>query len=162
MADDARPPYLSWMNDPVIMRFMETRFTSHTAEDLARFITDCNDDPAILLLGLYRRADGTHIGNIKLGPIHHHHRRGDIGIVIGDRTAWGQGYAREAIRSLADHALGPRGLHKVTAGCYAANMGSARAFLAAGFTHEATRTAQLWCESRWQDELLFGRIAADA
>jgi RimJ/RimL family protein N-acetyltransferase len=111
------------------------------------------------MFGMFRRNDGRHIGNIKIGPLETRHGRGDIGLLIGDRGSWGKGYAREAIAAMADYALGPLGLHKVTAGCYAGNEGSRRAFLAAGFVQEGTRRAQLWDGERWDDEYLFARFA---
>jgi ribosomal-protein-alanine N-acetyltransferase len=159
---DADGPYLAWMNDAEVMRYVESRFVAHDFAALAHFIAACNADPATHLFGIYRRDDGRHVGNIKLGPVSTHHQRGDIGIVIGDRRAWGLGIAREAIATVATYAFAHLGLHKLTAGCYAGNVGSTRAFLAAGFVHEATRRAQLRAEGGWQDELLFARFASDA
>jgi ribosomal-protein-alanine N-acetyltransferase len=155
----AAGPYLQWMNDPEVVRWLEVRGKSFTTADLADFIESQNANPLVHMFGMFRRNDGRHIGNIKIGPLETRHGRGDIGLLIGDRGSWGKGYAREAIAAMADYALGPLGLHKVTAGCYAGNEGSRRAFLAAGFVQEGTRRAQLWDGERWDDEYLFARFA---
>ncbi len=156
----AAGPYLQWMNDAEVVRWLEVRGKSFTTADLADFIESQNANPLVQMFGMFRRNDGGHIGNIKIGPLETKHGRGDIGLLIGDRGSWGKGYAREAIAAMADYALGPLGLHKVTAGSYAGNEGSRRAFLAAGFVQEGTRRAQLWDGERWDDEYLFARFAA--
>lgn len=138
---DAAPPYLDWMRDPEILRYLEVRHAPpRTEADLATFITTCNDMPTALLLGICLRNGGRHIGNIKLGSIDPHHRRADLGFLIGDRSVWGRGYAAEAIRAVAEFALLRLGLNKVLSGCYAGNAGSAGALRKAGFRREAVLT----------------------
>ena len=160
-AEQAGEPYLSWMNGAGIMQFLESRFHSYTEADLADFIATTNTDPANLMLGMFLKSDGRHVGNIKIGPIDPHHARGDIGLLIGDRAQWGKGLARESIDALASHALGELGLHKVTAGCYGANLGAQKAFLAAGFTEEGRRPSHFRYEDGWQDHVLLCRFADD-
>ncbi|MBO6782202.1 MAG: GNAT family N-acetyltransferase [Alphaproteobacteria bacterium] len=155
----ASGPYLAWMNDPELMQFLESRFRNHTADDLAAFIESTNADPNQLLLGMFAKDDDSHVGNIKIGPIDRHHARGDIGLLIGDRSRWGSGLAREAIDALSRHALEDLGLHKVTAGCYGANIGARKAFLAAGFTEEGRRPEHFRHRDGWQDHVLLCRFA---
>lgn len=158
-AEHAAGPYLDWMNDSGLMQFLESRFRSHSQADLAAFIEATNADADTLMLGMFLRTDGTHVGNIKIGPIDRHHLRGDIGLLIGDRNQWGRGLARESIDAIATHALGPLGLHKVTAGCYGANIGAQKAFLAAGFVEEGRRPRHFRYQDSWQDHVLFCRFA---
>lgn len=157
----ASGPYLSWMNDEEITRYLESRFRKYSEDDLAAFIDQANSDPDVVLCGMFRRADGQHIGNIKLGPINHHHRRSDMGLIVGNKSCWGQGYGREAILAVTFHAFSALRLHKLTAGCYAANVGSVRAFLAAGFVQEGVRHSHYRCGATWHDGLLFGRVNPD-
>jgi RimJ/RimL family protein N-acetyltransferase len=100
-----------------------------------------------------------HVGNIKLGTINTCHRRADIGIILGIESLWGKGYACEAIEALASYAFGSLRLHKLTAGCYASNTGSLRAFLKAGFVQEGLQKEQCFLENQWEDVALLGMIA---
>jgi ribosomal-protein-alanine N-acetyltransferase len=152
--------YLRWMNDPEVMRWLEARGRAYAADDLRDFIQAQNANPLVHLFGMFLNEDGRHIGNIKIGPVDAKHRRGDIGLLIGDRPSWGKGFAREAIAAIAEYGLGPLRLHKMTAGCYAGNEGSRRAFLAAGFVQEAVRRSHFWTGEAWDDEYLFARMAA--
>jgi len=137
--EHASDPYLAWMNNQVVTQYTESHGRQFAASDLAAFIDGCNADPGVLLLGMFDRSDGKHVGNIKLGPIERRHSRGDIGLIVGDKSKWGRGYAREAIAALTDYAFSVLDIAKVTAGCYASNVGSQRAFLAAGWEEEGRR-----------------------
>lgn len=156
---DASDAYLAWMNDAQTNQYLESRFQKLERSDLARFIVSCNEAANSLLLAIMLHADGRHIGNIKLGPIDAHHLFADIGLLIGDRRDWGQGYAREAIAAVAEYAFDRLQLHKLTAGCYASNVDSRKAFEACGFSVEGVRRAQYRSGDRWEDAFLLGRLA---
>jgi len=141
--DDLNSTYLGWLNDPTVHRYLETRFLPQTMEALQRYWQEHRDDANSPWFAICLQADGRHIGNIKLGPIHWIHRRGDISLFIGDRSCWGQGYATEAIATLRDWAFAVHDLQKLTAGIYAGNPGSRRAFEKCGFILEGTLRAEV-------------------
>lgn len=148
-AADASDTYLAWMRDPEVNRFLESRFSvpEHT-QDLVGFIDSVNASPDSLLLGIFLREDERHIGNIKIGPLVMRHARSEIGYLIGDRTAWGKGYATEAIREISRFGMETLGLQKITAGIYETNRGSAKALLNAGFKLEATISSHFICDGK--------------
>ncbi len=157
--EDATPRYLSWLSDEDVVRHLEIRFSvPGTVNELARFIAATVDSDDTLMLGMFLRADGRHIGNIKLGPINLHHSTGDIGLLIGERGEWGKGHAHTAITLLADYAFNKLGVAKLTAGCYSENEGSRRAFLKAGFAEEGRRAAQYLLDGKRQACVLLGKV----
>jgi len=157
----AAGPYLAWMNDPAVMRYMESRFRSHSREDLENFIANANAAENTLLLGMFLKdGGGRHVGNIKI-EIDRPHRRAELGLMIGEPSAWGRGLGTEAINAITNHAFTVLGLHKVTAGCYADNVGSIRAFVKAGFTQEGVRPSHYRSGDAWVDMVLFGKINPD-
>lgn len=159
--EHAAGPYACWARDPETIRFLEVRHRPHDAAALAEYISRKNESPDNLLLGIFLKGENRHIGNIKLGPINPIHRRALIGLVIGEKQEWGKGYAAEAIRAVAEHAFQRLGLHRVEAGCYAANRSSLRAFEKAGFGIEA-RLAQYWrLDDGWDDQVWLARINAE-
>lgn len=157
-AADVNEAYLSWMTDVPTMQYMESRFFSHTIESLREYVTQMANDRNILFLAIKTAADGKHIGNIKVSSIDWQHRFGDVGIVVGDKAARGKGYASEAIRMLCDYSRDILRFHKLTAGCYAPNVASRKAFEKAGFEVEGVRASQYRFEGRWTDALMMGRI----
>ena len=151
--------YVSWLNDPEIGRFLETRFKTHSERDVSAFVAEIQNDPLSHLFGLFLHEDGRHIGNIKVGPINPIHRVADVSLLIGDTACWGRGYATEAIRALSGWAFRELVLSKLSASMYAENMGSARAFERAGYRREGVRRRHYLLEGRPSDILEYGLCA---
>lgn len=158
---DATERYVAWMNDAAVTRYMETRFATHTVESLREYVSMMRHKAGTLFLAIVVREGDRHIGNIKLGPIDQVHGLADVALMIGDRQAWGKGYATEAIAALSEHAFRTLGVRKLTAGCYAANVGSRRAFEKAGYHVEATRPAHYFCDGVYEDAVLMALFNGD-
>ncbi len=138
--DDVNSSYVSWLNNPVVNCYLESRFAIHTMESTRAFVEQCLIDPATLLFGIkYPELGYKHVGNIKISSIDQHHKRGEIGILIGETAVWGKGIASQSISTLIEIAQKELGLRKLTAGCYASNLGSQKSFLKAGFHIECER-----------------------
>jgi len=159
-AADATERYLGWIRDPTTTKYLESRLVEHSLGSLVDFIETCNQGDSDLLLGICL-ADGSHIGNIKLGPVNSYHRHAGIGLLIGEQDQWGMGYATEAIAGLTDHAFDDLGLEKLYAGCYASNVGSARAFATAGWTEEGRNKAHWRLNGGREDNIQLGITRLD-
>lgn len=61
-----------------------------------------------------------------------------LGIIIGRKDRWGQGYGREAVRALLGYAFERLGLEKVKLRTFSHNERARRAFRAAGFRETGT------------------------
>ena len=152
------PDYVGWLADPDVNRYLESRFGVHTQRSTRAFVQDCLDDPGTLFLGIRSKVLGLrHVGNIKLAPIDSRHGLAEVGILIGDRSAWGRGIASGAIAALARIAHDQLALRKLTAGCYASNIGSKKAFQRAGFEIEGERRNHCLLEGQPEALVLLAR-----
>lgn len=151
------PAYVQWLNDPVVNRFLESRFATHGIDDTRDFVAKQLADPGTLFLGVRSLELGRHVGNVKMSPINRTHGLGEIGIMIGDREAWGRGIGTDALNVIADIARDEIGLRKLTAGCYASNAGSVSAFRKAGFTIEGVRPRHFILDGKPEDFVLMAR-----
>ncbi len=160
---DVSMEYVNWLNDPQVNQYLECRFMTHTLEDVEKYVDQLAQDKNHFLFGIFNRSNEAHIGNIKLGLIDFHHHRGDIGIMIGERNYWGKGFATEAIQTMVKFGFDVLKLHKITAGAYANNLGSIRAFEKAGFRREGARRKHYFLESQNQfvDGVLMGILRTD-
>jgi RimJ/RimL family protein N-acetyltransferase len=157
--EDVTTSYLGWLNDPEINRYLEVRFSPpKLIEQLKEFVASTNATDDSLILGIFLRSDQWHIGNIKLGPIDRHHSVADIGLLIGNKGEQGKGYASMAISLLSEYAFRSLHLAKLTAGCYADNQASTRAFLRAGYVIEGRRLSQWQVGDQRQDGILLGKV----
>ena len=135
---DLNPTYVSWLNNPIVNQYLETRFTPQSLTSLHSYWEQQRDNTLSPWFAITIRDTNTHIGNIRLGPINWIHRRASISLFIGDPKSWGKGYASEAIAAVRDWSFSVLDLEKLTAGIYSGNDASRRAFEKCGFTLEGT------------------------
>jgi [ribosomal protein S5]-alanine N-acetyltransferase len=158
---DVNENYYRWMNDKEVTRYLESRFYPNSMEKLAEYVTTKLGDRNNIFLAIVQKDGDRHIGNIKLGPIDWIHRVGDLGLIIGEKDCWGKGYASEAISLVVEYAFGQLNLRKVTAGCYALNQGSIKAFQKAGFVIEGVRRQHYYCGGSYDDGILLGILRSE-
>jgi RimJ/RimL family protein N-acetyltransferase len=155
--EDVTPAYVAWLNDPDVNQFLETRFKTHTAEDILQYVRSMRLTRESAFLAIVRKSDRRHLGNLHLSGIDRDvHGTATLALVIGEKSAWGQGFGSEAIRLAARYAFGPLGLRKLTARCYAENVASHKAFLNAGWSEEGRQRAQFLCNGTYVDAIWLG------
>lgn len=155
----ASDAYLSWMRDPEVNQYLESRHSVPTIEGLQNYIDEMRDSTHSYMFGIFTSDDEVHRGNIKLGPISEEHKSAAIGIMIGDRAVWGKGLASEAIGLLSDWAFRDLQLEKLWAGAYAVNQGSVRAFERNGFEIEGRQRQHIQlARGERGDTILLGKI----
>ncbi len=106
-------------------------------------------------------ADDRLIGFGGLWLHHWTHRDAWLGIGIGERADWGQGYGTDAVRVLVRFGFLELGLHRVSLSVFGYNPRAQRAYAKAGFVAEG-RIRQLLARDgqRW-DEVVMGILYAD-
>ena len=154
--EDITSDYLGWLNDPVVTRFSNQRFHTHSREScrsyLRSFVGTDN-----LFLAIRRLDDSQLIGTIT-AYVSPHHGTADMGILIGHRSVWGQGYSQDAWDTLSNHLLLLPGMRKLTCGTLACNHGMIRIAERSGMQLECARKAQELVEGEPMDILHFARF----
>jgi [ribosomal protein S5]-alanine N-acetyltransferase len=153
--DDCTMRYVEWLRDPEVNRYLESRWIDQTLDSVRAFVEAAGKDGSSHLLAIIDNATVMHIGNIKIGPVIARHQCADISYFIGERTFWGRGYATEAIRLASRFGFEQLDLHRLQAGLYAGNVGSARALEKAGYAREAVFERQLAGPDGWEDHVWY-------
>jgi len=160
--DEVDEDYVGWMSDPEVVRYLETRGGAPSVESLRQYVGAMRSSLDSYFFGIFLRDGRRHIGNIKLGPISPQHGRASIGLVIGDKPAWGHGYAAEAVGAVAAWGFTQLGLDKITAGSYARNLGSIKAFQRHGFQVEGVQRSHVRLDDGSRDDVvILGRTRDD-
>lgn len=126
--------YLNWLNDPEVNKFLEVT-SGNTLESLESFVKSSYSDE-IYFWAILVKATNKHIGNIKIDPIDFKLNSGEYGIMMGDRSQWGQGYAKEASRRIIRYCFNQLGLEKITLGVVASNLTAVKLYENLGFVLE--------------------------
>jgi RimJ/RimL family protein N-acetyltransferase len=154
---DITDEYIGWLNDPVVTRFSNQRFVKHDYDSCRRYLASFEGTPNLFLC-VRRIEDERPIGTMTacLAP---QHGTADMGILIGERSAWGQGYGRDAWETLADFLLKQPGMRKITCGTLACNEAMIRLAERWGMQLEGRRAAHELVEGEPVDILYFARFA---
>lgn len=142
---DVSERYVAWMNDPKTTRFLESRLRSWTVAALLEHVDRDARSDKIEALAICLCDSKRHVGNIRLSGIDRYHRHASLGLLVGEADCRSRGIGTAAIRLACAHAFDVLGLRRVTAGCYASNTASLRAFEKAGFAIEGR------LRNRWRD-----------
>ncbi len=134
---DVTRKYVEWMHDDEVTRFTESRGKKYTLGELKDYVRQKKENLNDYLFGIFLKESNEHIGNIKIGSINQTEKEADIGIIIGNKTIWGEGYATEAIELATEYAFNGLGLDRLIAGMIKGNIGSYKAFIKAGYRNSA-------------------------
>ena len=160
--EDAKGPYLEWINDPDVTRFLVSRLPPQRVEDLEAYIQGANDKSDDLLLAACDNESGSHIGNLKLQHIDETHQTAWLSIVIGSKSTWGKGIGTEAVALMTKVGLETLALRRIDAGCFAENGAAIKTFLNCGYTKEGYTREQFSAEGRTWDAVWLGILSTDA
>lgn len=156
---DLTPAYLGWLSDPVATRYSNQRFARHTRESSLAYLHSFDGSPNFFF-SVRRRNDGLALGTMT-AYVALNHGTADMGILIGERSVWGQGYGLDAWSSLLGWLLTERGLRKVTAGTLDCNAPMLRLMEKSGMHAEGARRRQEIVEGAEHDILYFARFRDD-
>jgi RimJ/RimL family protein N-acetyltransferase len=156
---DATKEYCSWMNDPEVLRHLESQYYEgpYTLDLLSDYIQKTLQNPNVAFFAIVAKDKDKFIGTVKLEsvtptdlPVH---RYCYIGFLIGDKSYWGKGYATEAIRLTVRYAFESLKLHKLFASCYGENKAAIKALQNAGFEIEYVSKSKRFFNGRFIDEV---------
>jgi RimJ/RimL family protein N-acetyltransferase len=132
-ASDATADY-AWRSDAELARFDAARPFSASFDDFRALHGEevAYPSPSRRTLAIEDHA-GRHIGNVMYYNIDHAHGEAELGITIGVREYWGQGYGTDAVRALVRHIFTRTALRRVYLKTLDWNERARRCFEKAGF-----------------------------
>lgn len=154
---DITHEYIDWLNDPLVMRFSNQRFLKHDRDSCRRYLASFEGSPN-LFVSVRRRDNEQAIGTMT-AYVALWHGTADLGIMIGDRSAWGHGYGQDAWDRMTKFLLDEQGLRKITCGTLACNEAMIRLAMRSGMELEGRRKAQELIDGEPVDILYFAQFA---
>lgn len=159
-AADIHDAHLQWLSDPEVVRYSNQRFVAHSLDTCRAYLRSFVGTPN-LYLSIRRRQDDQPLGTLtayRQLP----HGTADIGILVGERSCWGEGLGSEAFALLADRLAREPSMRKLTCGTLACNHGMLRVARRAGFVEEGRRIAQEIVEGHPEDIVMLARFVQAA
>jgi len=133
--DDADDDY-DWRSDPELATFDAVPALRMSRNDFRRiFERDlANPYPRQLNLSIEDAMTGIHIGNCMFYDYDEYRGEAELGIMIGHKDYWGQGYGSEAIALFTNYLFNERGLKRIYLHTLKWNTRAQKAFAKVGFT----------------------------
>jgi RimJ/RimL family protein N-acetyltransferase len=101
------------------------------------------------------------IGFVSLFQTGSFHRDAWVGIGLGDRQDWGQGYGTDAMQLILRYAFSELNLYRVTLGVHAYNLRAIRSYEKAGFVVEGRERQIVNREGARHDSLVMGILRTE-
>ncbi len=125
-----------------------------------RYIRDIESDSAYPFF-VFNATDDVLMGAMTLSNVRRGvAQAGSVGYWIGSPFVR-QGHMTAALTALVPFAFGHLHLHRLEAACIPVNLASIRLLTKCGFRQEGLARRYLKINGRWEDHLLFGRLADD-
>ncbi len=155
---DIGPRYLGWVNDYEVTKYLVGLLFPVTEGDLEGYLSRFEDSKSNFAFAIIDKESDVHIGNVTLNHINWIHRTADTGIMIDDKSFWGNGYASEAWALVVDYAFNRLGLRKLTAGVVSGNRASLKALQNLGFVIEGEFKEEVFMMGELRDVYRLGLI----
>jgi diamine N-acetyltransferase len=157
------PKFVEWLNDPEVRRYLSASLPLSQAAEEQWFENMLKRPPEEQSLGIeIKNGDGWRlIGNCGIFDINWRTRSAEVGLFIGDKTCWNQGYGTEVMQLLLQHGFGTLNLNRIFLRVDAENLGGIRAYEKARFIHEARLREADFREGRYCDDLIMSVLRSE-
>jgi RimJ/RimL family protein N-acetyltransferase len=151
----------AWVNDPEVHRYMLSGHVPVTAEEELRYYDESAASSAIYNFEIHVADDLRLVGHCGLINVDLRHRRGEVGIMIGDLGSQNQGYGRDAIVTLLRFAFDTLGLNAVSICAREDNERALHLYRSIGF-QDAGRTRETdYAEGRFWDLVILDMLVGE-
>jgi ribosomal-protein-alanine N-acetyltransferase len=148
--------YLSWLNDPDVVRYSNQRFYCHSHQSSSAYLKTFDFSDAILL-AIHLTGTEKYIGTMSV-YFSVVHQTADIGMLIGEKSCWGQGIGQDAWSTMLNLLLYTAKVRKITGGTLRSNSAMARIMTKSGMSSDGVRSCQEIFENKPEDIIYFAKF----
>ncbi len=156
---DARQ-VVTYLSDPSVRRTLLFHRPMSVGQEEA-FLEALGKDEHQVVLGIARHGQDGLIGSTGLHKLDFRSRHAELGLLIGDRSAWGQGFGTEATRMMLDYGFGTLNLNRIWLQVYSSHAAAIRVYEKAGFRKEGVQRQQHFTDGRYEDGVLMGILRSE-
>ena len=150
---DDLPHYVAWLNDPEVTDHLLAHLPFNL-DDETDWYENQRKDNTMQNFGMVVSAENLLIGSIGLMNINQREQHAELGILIGHKTHWNQGYGREAIHLLLLFGFNTLNLHRIYLRVDASHPAAVRCYTSCGFVEEGRLRETVFRQGRFEDQLI--------
>ena len=149
--------YVSWLNDPLVVRYSEQRHHVHTLESCKNYFDTFLNSQNMFLAIFFQCDDEIHVGNITV-YVDVYNNRADLSIMIGNRKFWNKSFGLRAWQAILDYLLHTKNFRMVTAGTMSLNYPMLKVFEKSGMQIDSKRPNFMLLDSNQVDLVYASKV----
>ncbi|MBI0583094.1 MAG: GNAT family N-acetyltransferase [Methanomassiliicoccus sp.] len=150
--------FVKWINDPDVSFFLQFEPPMSLEDEATWYHHMLNSRDKVFAI---ETREGRLIGNIGLVGLDWRSRKTDIGIMIGEKDAWSQGYGTDAITVLLRYLFEELNLNRVGLYTDATNLRALRCYEKCGFVREGVVRQHRFSNGRYIDSVQMSVLRQD-
>lgn len=154
--EDITESYVSWLNNPLVVRYSNQRFRSHSQRSCLEYFNNLQEACALFIAVIHN--DSQEMIGTMTAYINPHHATADLGILLGNTQYWGQGYGQLSWQLLLDTVSSHPQIRKVTAGTLSCNKSMLGLMIKSGMVLDGVRHQQEIVEGQAFDIIHYARF----
>lgn len=147
-----------WRKDEEIQNMVGGPKYFVSKEKERQWIMDTIQDNSRMVLGICLKENDKLIGTVNIQDIDWINRSAHVPILLGDKEAWGKGYASEARLLALKFAFEERGLHRIWALVLEDNIPSLKLHEKCGYVKEGVLKDSVYKAGRFQNQVYLGLL----
>jgi len=157
------PRFVEWLNDPEVIEGLALYLPFSLAEETKWFEKMIEYPPEEHVLGIEIRAEEgwALIGSCGFHNVEWKNCNAEVGIAIGDKSRWNQGYGTETMRLLLKHGFESLNLNRIYLRAHASNARAIHTYEKAGFVLEGRKRQAVYKNGRYDDELIMSMLRSE-
>jgi RimJ/RimL family protein N-acetyltransferase len=155
--------FAAWLNDPEVRRHLALVHPMSAVLEERWFEDQLKLEPALQALVIEAariggEADWNPVGVTAWHAIDWRNRTGELGIVVGEKSAWNAGVGTDAVRTLVRWGFRELNLNRAFLRVYEDNAAAIRCYEKVGFRHEGRLRQDRYQDGRYLDTLVMGLL----
>jgi RimJ/RimL family protein N-acetyltransferase len=155
------PVIRKWHNDPEIMRMARIGEKKTTIAEEHNDIRSARRSGKEAYHIIVRISDNKPIGFLRFIYIDRASGNVWLRMMVGDKKAWGKGFARDAMQTYVKWLFDVIGIHRVSLECYSTNKRAIEFYRRMGFRREGVLREAVLIDNKYRDIFSFGMLRKD-
>ena len=150
---------LRWINDTEVTRTLAARYPMSAQAESVWLERASQGDTRHHETDVYFAIDtleGRYIGNCGIHRVEWENRCAAVGIMIGEKDCWDQGYGSDAMRTMLRFAFREMNLHRIELTVFDFNERARAAYRKCGFVEEGRRRSAWFSDGEYHDIVVMG------
>ena len=157
------PKSFEWINDPEVNEGLAVYLPMSLRDEEQWFerISQREQEEKPMVIEIREGAGWKLVGNCRVFNIEWTPRSAELGIMIGEKSIWNQGYGTETMQLLLQHGFETLNLNRIYLRVYSTNPRAIRAYEKAGFVMEGTLRQAVYKHGKYADVHIMSVLSSE-